>query len=101
MRTDAIVGEIICRCLKDFGFAPSVKLDAGKYYLTASYSGQQYARQSAGLYVLLSDFYNWTASVREMRVKQQLIELKAMADQEELAEKFLNHRPVLAERVAS
>lgn len=103
MRSDATVGEMMRRCLKDFGFVPPVKqaLGSDKYTIAAYVFGEQYERKSDSLEMLLAEFYNWAASLKAKQLHQQLIELKAMAEQEELAEKFHNQRPLLAERIAS
>lgn len=105
MKSDATVGEMMRRCLKEFGYLPMITSEGadGYYAIDDVYCWQRYARKSKNLESLLAEFYNWAIEVRRLsRVSRHLSELKAMADQEEMAEKFENTKPILKqERVAS
>jgi|GEM_PF-2964492 len=96
MKSDTTVGEMFRRCLKDLGFVPPVNqvFGSSSYTISCFLWGGSYEKKSLSLEELLMNFYNWAIAHKEDTIHQQLAELKAMADQEELAEKVQNMNPI-------
>ena len=96
MTSDTTVGEMFRRCLKQLGFVPPVKqvFGSSSYTISCYWLGKSYEKKSNSLEELLMNFYNWAIAHKEDTIHQQLAELKAMADQEELVEKVQNMNPV-------